>query len=265
VLTSTVGENGVRDPYILRGEDGKFFVIATDLSIYNRRSDSNRWTTCQTSGSKSIVIWESSDLVNWSEASLVQVAPDTAGCTWAPEAIYDADKGQYMVFWASKTSDDSYATQRMYRSYTSDFKTFTTPEIFIDGGTISNIDTTITSYKGVYYRFTKNESNSSVNMMKSNSLDGPWTDVSTYTLGTMTGYEGPTIYKMNGSDKWCLLLDYYSKSKGYKPFVTDDITKGTFTAAADFTFDTTYRHGTVMPITHTEYEKLLEKYPTTTN
>ncbi len=266
VLRSDVGEKGVRDPYILRGEDGKFFVIATDLSIYNRRSDSNRWSTCQTSGSKSIVVWESDDLVTWSEARLVKVAVDNAGCTWAPEAIYDPEKGQYMVFWASKTATDNYSTQRMYRSYTSDFKTFTEPEIYIDGGTVSNIDTTIVEDKGVYYRFTKNESKSSVTMMKANFLDGPWKDVDTYMLNgtagnTVTGYEGPTIYKDNGSDKWTLLLDYYSKSQGYKPFVTDDITKGDFKSASDFKFDATYRHGTVMPITQEEYDALIAKYP----
>ena len=266
VLTSNVGENGVRDPYILRGEDGKFFVIATDLSIYNRRDDSNRWGTCQTSGSKSIVIWESSDLVSWSQANLVQVAPDNAGCTWAPEAVYDPEVGKYMVFWASKTSTDNYATQRMYRSYTSDFKTFTEPEIYIDGGNVSNIDTTIIQDKGIYYRFTKNESKSSVTMMQSTTLSGNWKDVETYTINgtagnTVTGYEGPTIYKLNGEDKWCLLLDYYSKSQGYKPFVTSDITKGEFTSAADFTFDATYRHGTVMPITQTEYNALVQAYP----
>lgn len=265
ILTSTVGELGVRDPYILRGEDGKFFVIATDLSIYNRRSDSNRWSTCQTSGSKSIVVWESEDLINWSEARLVQVAPDNAGCTWAPEAVYDAEKDEYMVFWASKTSSDNYAAQRMYKSYTKDFVTFTDPEIYIDGGNISNIDTTITSDKGVYYRFTKNESKSSVTMMRSNSLSDGWEDVATYKINgvagnTVTGYEGPTIYKKNDSDEWCLLLDYYSKSQGYKPFVTSDITKGEFVSAADFTFDAKYRHGTVMPITKDEYEALVAKY-----
>ncbi len=256
VLTSNVGEKGVRDPHILRGEDGKFFIIATDLSIYNRRDDSNRWGTCQTSGSKSIVVWESDDLVNWSDANLVEVAPSNAGCTWAPESVYDAEKGEYMVFWASKTADDNYATQRIYRSYTKDFKTFSEPELYIDGGNVSNIDTTITDYKGMYYRFTKNESNSSVTMMKSGSLSGDWTDVASYTLGTMTGYEGPTIYKVNGENKWCLLLDYYSKSQGYKPFVTDDIEKGSFTAGSNFNFDVKYRHGTVMPITKAEYDKL---------
>ncbi len=260
ILTSNVGELGVRDPHIIRGVDGKFFIISTDLSIYNRRDDSNRWGTCQTSGSKNIVIWESDDLVNWSNARAVKVAKDNAGCTWAPEAVYDAEKDMYMVFWASKTADDNYATQRMYRSYTKDFVTFTEPEIYIDGGTVSNIDTTITSHKGVYYRFTKNESNSSVTMMKSTSLDKGWTMVDSYTLGTMTGYEGPTIYKLNGEDKWCLLLDNYAASAGYKPFVTDDIAKGSFAAASDFNFSSKYRHGTVIPITAEEYERLVEAY-----
>ena len=34
VLTSTLGEKGVRDPFIMRSADGaKFYVIATDLKI----------------------------------------------------------------------------------------------------------------------------------------------------------------------------------------------------------------------------------------
>ena len=268
VLTSNVGEKGVRDPYILRGEDGKFFIIATDLSIYNLglTQGSNKWGYSQTNGSKNIVVWESSDLVNWSEASLVKVATDNAGCTWAPEAVYDAETDSYMVFWASKTSDDDYAVHRVYKSYTKDFKTFSEPEIYIDDGEIGNIDTTIISDKGVYYRFTKNETNSSVTMMKSTSLSDGWKDVATYKLNnvagnTVTGYEGPTIYKLNGENKWCLLLDYYSKSQGYKPFITSDITKGEFTSATDFTFDAKYRHGTVMPITQAEYDVLIAKYP----
>ena len=37
ILTSTVGELGVRDPHIIRKADGTgFYLIATDLSIYYR-------------------------------------------------------------------------------------------------------------------------------------------------------------------------------------------------------------------------------------
>lgn len=255
VLTSNVGEKGVRDPYILRSEDGKFFIIATDLSIYNIK---NNWTQAAQQGSKSIVVWESDDLVNWSEANLVKINNDNAGCTWAPEAVWDNEKQQYMVFWASVISDDGYTKYRIYRSYTSDFKTFSAPELYIEEPN-AVIDTTIIDHKGVYYRFTKNEARSSITMQQCTSLSGNWKDVATYNLGDMTGYEGPTIYKINGEDKWCLLLDYFSKSQGYKPFVTSDITKGNFTAGTAFTFDGTYRHGTVMPITKAEYTRLLNK------
>lgn len=251
-LTSNVGTKGVRDPYILRGEDGKFFIIATDLSVYNLK---NNWTAAAQQGSKSIVVWESSDLVNWSEASLVKINNDNAGCTWAPEACYDPEKDEYMVFWASVVSDDSYQKYRIYRSYTKDFKTFSAPELYIEEPN-AVIDTTIIDHEGTYYRFTKNEAKSSITMQECTSLSGDWKDVASYNLGSMTGYEGPTIYKLNGKNEWCLLLDYFSKSKGYKPFVTTDITKGEFTADSDFSFDGTYRHGTVMPITQAEYESL---------
>lgn len=266
VLTSVLGEKGVRDPHIIRSPKGdKFYIVATDLSIYNRRDDPNRWGTCQTSGSRAIMIWESDDLVNWSDQRMVEVAHPNAGCTWAPESVYDTEKGEYMVFWASKVSDDNYSTQRIYRSYTKDFKKFSDPEVYIDDGNISNIDTTFIVDNGVYYRFTKNESKSSVTMMKSKSLNGEFTEVETYTLdgtpgNTITGYEGPTAYKLNGEDKWCLLLDHYVWGAGYKPFVTDDIGKGEFASAGDFNFDTTYRHGTVLPITMDEYNALVAKY-----
>lgn len=269
ILKSNVGEGGVRDPHIIRSPEGdKFFMIATDLSIYNRRGDANRWGTCQTSGSKSIVIWESKDLVNWSQARLVKIAPENAGCAWAPESVYDDEKSAYMVFWASKTSDDNYTTQRIYRSYTRDFVSFTEPEIYMDGGTVSNIDTTFLKDNGIYYRFTKNESKSSVIMEKSSLLDGPFEMAESYKIDSLpgneiTGYEGPTVYKINGENKWCMLLDYYSKSGGYKPFITEDIKTGDFRSGTDFRFDTKYRHGTVMPITQSEYNALISAYSPT--
>src|SRR5208282_670977 len=55
VLVSTVGEKGVRDPFLLRGHDGKtFYLLATDLSI-NLNHD---WKRAVQAGSKSLVIWK---------------------------------------------------------------------------------------------------------------------------------------------------------------------------------------------------------------
>src|SRR6185503_10606379 len=89
VLVSSLGEKGVRDPYLLRSQDGKkFFLLATDLSINLNRD----WNRATHAGSKSIVIWESTNLVDWSAPRLVKIAPDDAGCTWAPESVYDDSK-----------------------------------------------------------------------------------------------------------------------------------------------------------------------------
>ena len=76
----------------------------------------------------------------------------------------------------------------------------------------------------------------------------------------MFGFEGPTIFKYHGKNKWCLMLDNYARKEGYKPFVTDDIARGVFVSPPPMDFDMIYRHGTVMPITDEEYKRLVEKY-----
>ncbi|HSX96919.1 MAG TPA: immunoglobulin-like domain-containing protein, partial [Streptomyces sp.] len=73
VLTSTLGEKGLRDPFIIRSPEGdKFYQIATDLRIYGNGD----WDASQRTGSKSIMVWESTDLVNWTNQRLVKVSPD---------------------------------------------------------------------------------------------------------------------------------------------------------------------------------------------
>ena len=55
----------------------------------------------QETGSKYLEVWESTDLVNWSDQRHIKVSSDFAGNTWAPEAFYDAEAGEYVVYWAS--------------------------------------------------------------------------------------------------------------------------------------------------------------------
>lgn len=262
VLVSTVGEKGVRDPYIIRSHDGKkVYLIATDLSINLNRD----WGRAQTAASKSIVIWESEDLVNWSEPRLVKVAPDNAGCTWAPEAVYDEERGEYMVFWASKTADDNFTKQRIWAARTKDFKTFGEPFVYIEKPT-TVIDTTIIRENGQYYRFTKDEQYKAITMETSKDLMGGWKDVEGFTLAKLTGYEGPTCFMIeppaDGKPaKWCLLLDWYSRGRGYQPYMTDDLGRGQFAEADAMNFPFhPVRHGTVMPITGEEMSRLVGKW-----
>ncbi|MBN2683739.1 MAG: family 43 glycosylhydrolase [Pontiellaceae bacterium] len=262
VLISTIGEKGVRDPYIIRSHDGKkIYLIATDLSI-NLNGD---WGRAQTAASQSIVIWESEDLVNWSEPRLVKVAPDNAGCTWAPEAVYDEERGEYMVFWASKTADDNFSKQRIWAARTKDFKEFSEPFIYIEKPT-TVIDTTIIRENGMYYRFTKDEQYKAITMETSKDLMDGWKSVEDFSLAKLTGYEGPTCFMIEPATdgkpaKWCLLLDWYSRGRGYQPYMTDDLSKGQFTEtdAMNFPFHPV-RHGTVMPITGDEMSRLVKRW-----
>lgn len=261
VLVSTVGEKGVRDPYILRAHDNsKFYLIATDLCIHLNGD----WGRAQTAGSQSIVIWESKDLVNWSPPRLVKVAPDNAGCTWAPEAVYDADRKEYMIFWASKTADDNFSKQRIWAVRTKDFQTFSDPFIYIEKPQ-TIIDTTIITENGTYYRFTKDEKGKAITMETSEHLMEGWKEINQFSLAKITGYEGPTCFKIQPATdgkpaKWCLLLDWYSRGRGYQAYETDNLSEGNFVKDVDMNFPFhPVRHGTVMPITTEELTRLIQK------
>lgn len=263
VLISKLGEKGVRDPYLLRSHDGqRFYLLATDLSIHLK----NDWHRATHAGSQSIVIWDSTNLVQWSEPRLVQVAHTNAGCTWAPEAVYDEDAGDYLVFWASTTRDDDYKKQRIWACRTKDFHTFSPPFVYIDKPT-QVIDTTIVRSGTNYYRFTKDEQFKAITLEYSPALMSGWSTVSNFSLAKMTGYEGPACFVLDRRENgepatWCLLLDYYSKGQGYKPFLSQDLAGGQFSPGPDFEFPFRLRHGSVLPISESEYVRLQEAYTT---
>lgn len=77
-----------------RSSSSQFRLILTEAQT--------TWDAAQRTGSRGIFVWESTDLVKWTNERLVQVEDKTAGMVWAPEAIWDANKGQYLVHWASK-------------------------------------------------------------------------------------------------------------------------------------------------------------------
>ncbi len=111
VLTSTQGTTGLRDPFIIRSPEGdKFYLLATDLKIFPGGS----FSTAQQTGSTYLEIWESDDLVNWSNQRHIKVSTDYAGNTWAPEAYYDSARGLYVVYWASNLYPTTTTAGRSY-------------------------------------------------------------------------------------------------------------------------------------------------------
>jgi beta-xylosidase len=276
VLTSTIGEKGLRDPFVIRSPRGdKFYLIATDLRMYKNSSGS--WDHVQRHGSKSIMIWESTDLVHWTDQRLVQVAPDNAGNTWAPEAYWDDSLGEYVVFWASKlyADDDPDHTgstyNKMLYATTKDFRTFSAPKVWDDPG-YSVIDSTVVKYKDTYYRYTKDERDPSssspcskfITAEKSTSLTATKYDFVADCVGSgaMDRGEGPTVFKSNTEQKWYLFIDEYG-GRGYVPFETTDLDSGRWTPSPDYQLPASPRHGTVLPVTQAEYDRLLAAYPPT--
>ncbi|MGP3957707.1 family 43 glycosylhydrolase [Nonomuraea sp. 3N208] len=271
VLTSTLGEKGLRDPFIIRSPEGdKFYQIATDLRIFGN----GNWDAAQRTGSKSIMVWESTDLVNWSEGRLVKVSPDTAGNTWAPEAYYDDTIGAYVVFWASKlyAADDPNHTgntyNRMMYATTRDFRTFSEPKVWVDPG-YSVIDSTVIKHDGTYYRYTKDERNNSSTTpcskfilaeTSTSLLDTKWDFLSECIgKGAMSQGEGPTIFKSNDQEKWYLFIDEFG-GRGYIPFESTNLASGTWTPSANYSLPARPRHGTVIGVTQAEYDRLLRAY-----
>ena len=140
VLSSDVGERGVRDPFMLRSPDGDtFYLIATDLSVYTRGGWNNNAGQATKTGSHSICLWESHDLVNWTDARLIPVAREDAGMAWAPEMIYCEETGDYHIFFSSTVLDDyskgvdAKILERdcVYYTRTRDFKHFSETKKFI--------------------------------------------------------------------------------------------------------------------------------------
>lgn len=261
VLVSELGEKGVRDPFLVRAHDGKnFYLIATDLSI-NRNGD---WQRAVRAGSRSIVVWESKDLIRWSDPRLVAVAPPDAGCTWAPEAVYDEENGDYLVFWASTTRADDFGKHRIWAARTKDFREFGQPFVYIEKPT-AVIDTTIVRDRDRYYRFTKDEKFKAVTMETAARLTGPWTDVPQFSLAKLQGYEGPEAYVIEpgtGSKPpvWGLILDHYSQGRGYQPYVSRNIASGQFEPGEGFSFPFPFRHGAVLPVSTEELTRLRNAY-----
>ncbi|GLY47094.1 family 43 glycosylhydrolase [Lentzea sp. NBRC 102530] len=272
ILKSSLGELGVRDPFILRSPDGdRFYLLATDLKINGGRG----WDAAQRTGSRSIMVWESTDLRNWSRQRAVQVSPPTAGNTWAPEAFWDARRGTYVVYWASKlyAENDPGHTgasyNRMMYATTRDFVTFSPAQVWIDPG-YSVIDSTVIEHAGTYYRYTKDERNNSssspcskyITAEKSADLLSPRYDFVAECIGKATATspglsagEGPTGFKSNTEDRWYLFIDEYG-GRGYVPFETTDLASGKWTMSTGARLPASPRHGTVLPVTKAELARL---------
>lgn len=266
VLWAYYGDKGVRDHTIVRHQDGKFYILATDLSLaYGFRNQYKQsWQEIGENGSKHLSLWESSDLVNWSEQRLVKVASDDLGCAWAPDIIYDRQEDDYIIHWSSSNRQDGYKKKCIYYARTKDFEHFSDPEVLYEKEDSGVIDSAMYEEDGLYYLFVKSEGNpSTMILLCSTSTTGPWERVDAFdeamALIEQGMYEAPTMLRT--ADGRCVLfIDYYGAKgagQGYVPFVADSLKDANFIRSDEaFSFPYGFKHGTILEITDEEYERV---------
>ncbi|WP_125775072.1 glycoside hydrolase family 43 protein [Antribacter gilvus] len=277
VLRSNVGTGGVRDPALVRSPNGdKYWMIATDLCIGCGTS----WSTAINNGSRNLVVWESSDLVNWSAPRLLNVAgaiPDGRNA-WAPEAIWNPATNDYVLYWATNVPQNGTTKHRIYYARTSDFRTITTPQPYITpSGTNEIIDTQIIEVAnslGGYRYYRANVTGKHITVDASNSILGTWTNlgnlsglnISNGAVAGSTVVEGPMWMQFNGRNEWAMWLDQFATGRGYMPITSTNlgsVANFRTRATSEYNLGTNRkRHGSILNLTQAEENRVLAKWGT---
>ncbi|MFC0778606.1 family 43 glycosylhydrolase [Flavobacterium sp. HJSW_4] len=245
---------GVRDPHILRGEDGKtFYMVLTDMTS-SKGWDSNR----------AMILLKSTDLVHW-KSTVVNMQTAFSGNenlkrVWAPQTIYDDKAGKYMIYFSMQHGTDP---DKIYYAYANE--DFTALEsapklLFVPKSKGACIDGDIIQKDGVYHLFYKTESETAgIKTATTTDLtSGNWKENDNYLQQTKEKVEGSSIFKLNNSDEYILIYDVYSKGK-YQFTKTKDLENFTV-IDNDISMDFKPRHGTILPITRSELKRITSKW-----
>lgn len=245
---------GVRDPHILRGQDGKsFYMVVTDMVCANGW-DSNR----------AMVLLKSDDLINWNH-TVINIQEKYEGHenlkrVWAPQTIFDEEAGKYMIYWSMQHGS---GPDIIYYAYANDDFNDLIGEpkpLFIPENKTSCIDGDIVYKDGIYYMFYKTEGNGNgIKVAITKSLtSGVWEEKPDYKQQTKDAVEGSCTFKLIGQDKYILMYDVYMRGK-YQFTETTDFENFKI-VDHEVSMDFHPRHGTVIPVTRGEMKRLFSKW-----
>lgn len=262
IASDTISESGgIRDPHILRGEDGMFYIVATDMFTHKYGWGSN----------PGIVLLRSNDLINWSHAK-INLSKDftkrfgDAYWVWAPQTIYDKKAKKYMIYFTLQRNDRK--TLITYYAYVNkDFTGFESEPKQLFAAKYGSIDSDIIYKDGVYHHFykgnTKDENGkeyiNGIQQATSKSLRGKWKEDFKY-LDAYAGkrsVEGSSIFKFNGKEEYALMYDMYRDGR-YEYQTSTDLYNFSEPKAFDKNFHP--RHGSIISLTKDELQRLQEKW-----
>ncbi len=247
-------KKAVRDPHILRGEDGYFYMVVTDMR------SSQGW-----SSNDGLVLLRSNDLINWTHSAIdfpttwpERFDRDSLTQVWAPQTIYDPEAGKYMLYYAIGEVGAHYIT---YCSYANeDFTEISMPEVLYDHHA-NTIDADIVYHDSLYHMFFKTEGQGNgIQKATAKTLRGEWTPEHKYLQQSNKAVEGSGVFKLIDSDEWILMYDCYMNGH-YEYCKSTDLSNFTFVCNSDNTDIFTPRHGTTIAITKSEAERLIKQWP----
>lgn len=254
VWKSSVGTECLRDPYIFKGEDGLYYMLATDMK------SSLGWNS-----NRNLLSAKSTDLVHWFDETSIEIANkysnmQGADRAWAPQAIYDPEKESYMIYFAARVPNRDNRTI-MYYAYSKDLKKLDTePQLlFAPKNGNDAIDSDIIHVGNKYYMYYKNETNKRIYLATADHASGPYSEIKQVSEGNI-GVEGPNIYKLIGEDKWLMMSDAYGDGY-YVMQETKDLENFTTVSRNSYSFNFTPRHGYVIPINADQYTALINAFP----
>lgn len=258
-------KKGVRDPHILRGEDGKFYMVVTDM-----RSEEG-WAS-----NRGIVLMKSDDLINWTHSTVhfpTRFADKWSKVTrvWAPQTIWDSEAKRYMVYFSMLTNDGSLAYDKVFYCYANkDFTDLETEPVYLFDRGSATIDSDIVYDKKdkLYHYFFKNEGERGICQVTSKRLTAAkgkqpgsqWSKPSAPVQQTNENVEGGGVFKTIDGNGWILMYDCYSNGH-YQFCSSKDLKNFKFEKNTSTSGKFTPRHGTTIAVTEEEAERLMNKWP----
>lgn len=263
-------KKGIRDPHIIRGVDGRFYMVTTDMK------SAEGWAS-----NRGIVMYVSDDLINWKHSTVhfPDRFPEWKNVTrvWAPETIWDPEyvnedgsKGRYMIYY-SLLSDKEGDYDKIYYSYANDDFTglLTDPVYLYDRGSATiDGDIVYDDKSGLYHMVFKNEGEGGLGKVTAKRLtaaagEAPgsqWSQPTGNLQQTDVAVEGAGLFKLADGKTWVLMYDCYGN--GYYQFCTsEDLSHFTLKAQTEKNGKFHPRHGSVITISDEEKEKLLKAFP----
>ena len=266
VGSDSISESGgIRDPHILRGEDGCYYIVATDMCTAKTGWNEN----------PGIVLMKSKDLVNWTHAK-INLGKDwpafsDAYWVWAPQTIYDQKAKKYMIYFTLQRTGDNRQSLITYYAYANkDFTAFESEPQKLFAAKYGSIDNDIVCKNGTYHLFYKGntkdangkEVKNGIQQATSKRLLGTWKEDFKYLdayAGTKTHVEGSSVFPLHdGSGQWMLMYDLYGSGR-YEYQLSKDLIHFS-DKPLSFCKDFFPRHGSVISVTKDELERMQQKW-----